>query len=90
MALKRIFWAGYQYKKAGVMLMDLSPATTRQFSLLGETDPHSEKVMQTGAGPNREYGRNTVYLASEGIQHGGLCVSKTGHHAIRPGGKKRR
>jgi DNA polymerase V len=67
--LKRIYRPGYRYKKAGVMLMNLTPAETRQASLFSNIDPRPEKLMRTIDGLNAEYGRNAVYLASAGIQH---------------------
>ncbi|TCS32899.1 DNA polymerase V [Paucimonas lemoignei] len=66
--LRRIYRPGYSYKKAGVMLLDLIPETVRQASLFREPDERSEKVMQVLDGLNRDYGRNTLYLASCGIQ----------------------
>lgn len=66
--LRRIYREGYRYKKAGVMLMELAPANIRQESLFREQDPRSPKLMQALDMLNREYGRNTVYLAAAGIQ----------------------
>jgi DNA polymerase V len=66
--LKRIYRPGYLYKKAGVMLMELVPETMRQASLFREPDPRSANVMQAMDGLNSDYGRNTIYLASAGIQ----------------------
>jgi DNA polymerase V len=67
--LKRIYWPGYLYKKAGVMLLDLAPESVRQASLFKEPDPRSEKLMSTLDRLNAEHGRSTVYLASAGIQN---------------------
>lgn len=66
--LKCIYRPGYLYKKAGMMLMELSHDTVRQASLFHESDGRSEKIMQVLDGLNREYGKNTLYLASCGIQ----------------------
>lgn len=66
--LRRIYKSGYLYKKAGVMLLNLSPANTRQMSLLHEPDPRSEKVMQVLDELNGKFGRNTLQLASSGIE----------------------
>lgn len=66
--LRQIYRPGYHYKKAGVMLLDLTPETVRQASLFREPDARSEKVMQVMDGLNRNYGRNSLYLASCGIQ----------------------
>jgi DNA polymerase V len=67
--LKRIYRPGYLYKKAGVMLMDLTPESIRQASLFSQVDPRSDKVMKAMDALNSSHGRNTVYLASAGIQH---------------------
>jgi DNA polymerase V len=67
--LKRIYRPGYLYKKAGVMLMDLTSASVRQASLFREFDPRSDKVMKVMDVLNETNGRNTIYLASAGIQH---------------------
>lgn len=68
--LGRIFREGYQYKKAGVMLMDLSPNSVQQGSLFdaGVSSEHSENVMAALDALNGTYGRDTVYLGSSGIQ----------------------
>jgi DNA polymerase V len=50
------------------MLMEIAPESIRQGSLLKEQDPRSPKLMQALDLLNREYGRNTVYLAAAGIQ----------------------
>lgn len=67
--LKCIYRPGYQYKKAGVMLMDLIPDTVRQGQLFKEPDDKSERVMELLDGLSRDYSKNTLYLASCGIQH---------------------
>lgn len=74
--LKRIYRSGYEYKKAGVMLLELMPETMRQTSLLREPDSRSEKVMQVLDGLNKEYGRNTLYLASSGIRQRWSALSE--------------
>src|SRR5690606_23640019 len=66
--LKRIYRPGYLYKKAGVMLMELQPETVRQASLCKDQDDRSDRLMQLMDRLNNEYGRNTLYVASSGIQ----------------------
>ena len=66
--LKRIYKPGYLYKKAGVMLLNLGHANNRQMSLLNPPDPKSEKVMQVLDALNGRFGRNTMQLASSGIE----------------------
>lgn len=65
--LNRIFARGYLYKKAGVMLLGLTPSNIRQGSLLFTPDPHSEKIMEMIDGVNKQFGRNTLHLASSGV-----------------------
>ena len=66
--LKRLYRPGYLYKKAGVMLMELQPETVRQASLFNAQDERSDRLMQLMDRLNNEYGRNTLYVASSGIQ----------------------
>lgn len=66
--LKRIYRPGYSYKKAGIVLMEIQPASMRQQLLFKDEDPKSAKVMLALDALNSEYGRNTVSLASSGIQ----------------------
>jgi len=83
--LKRIYQPGYLYKKAGVMLLDLTPASVRQASLFRGFDDRSDKVMQVMDSLNESNGRNTIYLASAGIQHkwAALFESKTPCYTTR-------
>lgn len=66
--LRRIFRPGYLYKKAGVILMEIHPEQVRQQLLFREEDPRSAKLMQAMDAVNGEYGRNTLFLGSSGIQ----------------------
>lgn len=45
--LRRLFKPGYQYKKAGVIIMGISPASQRQLSLFSEENPRHKMLMQT-------------------------------------------
>lgn len=65
--LKQIFADSYFYKKAGVMLLNLTPSNLRQGSLLTGPDPHSKKLMEMIDGVNKQFGRNTLHLASSGL-----------------------
>lgn len=64
--LRRIYKPGYDYKKAGVMLLDLCDARTPQGNLFAgyQENPELMKVMDH---INRQWGRGTLKLASEGI-----------------------
>jgi len=56
------------YKKAGIVLMEIQPASMRQQLLFKEEDPKSAKVKLAMDALNGEYDRNTVCLALSGIQ----------------------
>jgi DNA polymerase V len=69
--LEAIFREGFLYKKAGVMLMDLCPLTSRQGSLFetAKRPERSSRVMAALDAVNQQYGRDTVQLGSAGIVH---------------------
>ena len=66
--VKRIYKEGYKYAKAGVMLMDLQPATREQLTLdFDETMPENRvRLMLAMDQLNQRYGRGTLKLASAG------------------------
>lgn len=66
--LARLYRPGYCYKKAGVMLLDLAPAAVRQASLFSRADPRAAHLMRVLDGLNAAHGRNTIQLASSGLQ----------------------
>lgn len=69
--LRRIYRAGYRYKKAGVMLMELLPAGQQQPTLFdpgAEQAARSGKLMHALDALNRTFGRDTVMIGSAGIQ----------------------
>lgn len=67
--LERIFIEGFRYKKAGVMLMDLSPKSMLQGVLFDEARPRGPavKVMAALDALNERFGRDSVTLASAGL-----------------------
>lgn len=67
--LERIFLKGFRYKKAGVMLMDLSPKSMLQGVLFDEARPREPavKVMAALDALNERFGRDSVTLASAGL-----------------------
>ena len=68
--LQAIYRPGYRYAKAGVMLMDLSPADRCQHELpldAEENLANRSTLMQVLDGVNRRYGRGTVQLGSAGL-----------------------
>lgn len=66
--LERIYRSGYQYKKAGVMLTQLSGERYRQQNLLSGGERENPTLMQMVDLINRKYGRDTVQFASSGIK----------------------
>ena len=63
---ERMFKPGYQYKKAGVVLGDISPATRQQGDLLAQPTPTHSKLMQTLDALNQRFGRGTVKVSTQG------------------------
>lgn len=71
--LRRIYRPGYGYHKAGVMLLNITPTGSQQFSLFvpsGVASSRSGKLMETLDGINQRYGRGTLRLAAEGVEKG--------------------
>lgn len=67
--LERIFIEGIRYKKAGVMLLDLSPKSMLQGVLFDEARPRepADKLMAALDALNERFGRDSVTLASAGL-----------------------
>jgi DNA polymerase V len=70
-ALELIYRPGYNYKKAGVMLMDLNPKGIVQGSLFANpwegTEPN--RTMEVLDSLNKRFGRDCLQLASSGTHH---------------------
>ena len=70
-ALDVLYRPGYEYKKAGVMLLNLAPAGSVQGSLFeAPDDPRSIARMQAIDALNARFGRGTVTFASMGRRPG--------------------
>ncbi len=66
-ALKRIYRPGYGYKKSGVRLSRITPATAVQASLFDEVDrPKHKALMHAMDRINAEMGRESVRIVSQG------------------------
>jgi DNA polymerase V len=68
--LRRIYRPGYRYKKAGVMLSDITPAGIVQAQLFAD-NPASEKSLRLMAamdGINSRMGKGVIHLASDGVE----------------------
>ena len=69
---KRLWRDGFRYSKAGVMISELLPESTRQPALFGELDrERRERVWKTMDSLNVKLGRNTVRILSAGVEDGG-------------------
>ncbi len=65
-----LLWrAGYKYKKAGIMLGDISPVTMVQGDLLEPVTTNDARLMKAIDGLNSRFGRGTIKLSS-GEFHG--------------------
>lgn len=64
-ALKRIFLSGYEYKKAGIIVHDISPEEHRQSTLFQDSDDRHIDLMKVFDRMNKKYGQNTVRLVSQ-------------------------
>jgi DNA polymerase V len=63
---ERMFKDGYQYKKAGIMLSEISPITRRQADLLEPETTSNASLMQALDSLNQRYGRGTVKVSTQG------------------------
>ncbi|MEI7784632.1 MAG: Y-family DNA polymerase [Betaproteobacteria bacterium] len=63
---ERMFKAGYQYKKAGIMLSDISPVTHQQGDLLEAAPAGNSRLMQALDSLNHRYGRGAVKVSTQG------------------------
>ncbi|BBB60260.1 DNA polymerase V subunit UmuC [Undibacterium sp. KW1] len=67
-ALNSIFKQGYEYKKAGVILSEISPTTTYQGDMFSEAKEKPE-LMDVLDQVNRRYGKGTLKLSQDGSRH---------------------
>ena len=70
--LKQIYKTGYRFQKAGVMLMGLHAAGTRQSDLFCDITngtSKSDELMRTLDSINRRMGTGTLRFAAEGLHH---------------------
>lgn len=69
-ALERIFQPGFQYKKAGVLLSDITTDEAIQLDLFDSPPPENierqSRLMEVMDDVNRRYGMDTLRLASQG------------------------
>lgn len=66
--LKRIFKDGYQYKKAGVIVLDLTPEHEQQIKLFENSNPRHKSLMHAVDKLNKTIGQDKVKLASQDLK----------------------
>jgi DNA polymerase V len=65
--LKEIFKAGYQYKKCGVIVMDIAPDMPNQLNLFENSNPRHKELMKAVDRINRSIGEDKVKLAAQSL-----------------------
>lgn len=64
-ALLQIFQQGYQYKKAGVILQNLTPENIQQYNIFDNRNEQHIPLMKTIDNINAQFGQQKVRLASQ-------------------------
>lgn len=65
--LKAIFKEGYHYKKAGVIVMGLTPNDQTQLSLFNTSNPKHQPLMSVVDKLNKSYGKNKIKFANQSL-----------------------
>ena len=65
--LDKIFKKGYQYKKAGVIVMGITPENEKQLSMFSEENPKHLSLMKVIDSLNYEIGQNKVKFGSQSL-----------------------
>ena len=65
--LKKIFKKGISYKKAGVMIMGLTPTTNRQLSLFDNNNVKHISIMQSVDKIHKRFGPHKIKLANQDL-----------------------
>jgi DNA polymerase V len=66
--LNKIYKPGYRYKKVGIMLLDLIPASLEQGNLFTETNHHpGAHLMNVMDQINDNHGPDTLFIGAQGI-----------------------
>ena len=67
-ALGRIFRKGFHYKKAGVIVMDLSPENQKQLKIFENSNTKHVPLMEAIDKINTSYGQQKIRLASQDLK----------------------
>lgn len=65
--LKAIFKEGYNYKKAGVIVMGLTPNNATQLSFFNTSNPRHQPLMSVVDKLNKSYGKNKIKFANQSL-----------------------
>lgn len=65
--LKAIFKEGYNYKKAGVVVMGLTPNSETQLSFFNTSNPSHQPLMSVVDKLNKSYGKNKIKFANQSL-----------------------
>lgn len=65
--LKEIFKEAYQYKKAGVLVMGITPTNIKQYTLFTQENPKHEALMKTVDRLNNNIGQNKVKFGGQDL-----------------------
>ena len=65
--LEHIFKKGFHYKKAGVIVMGITPENTKQFTLFSKDNPKHIPLMKTIDSLNKSIGQTKVKFGSQDI-----------------------
>ena len=65
--LKALFREGYSYKKAGVIVMGLTPNNETQLSLFNTSNPKHQLLMSVIDKMNKSYGTNKIKFATQSL-----------------------
>ncbi len=63
--LRQIFKDSYEYKKAGVVVMDIEPENPHQLLVFGNSDFRHKKLMEAIDRLNKNFGKQVVKLAAQ-------------------------
>ena len=66
--LNQIYAKGFQYKKAGVIAMGLTPANNRQLALFSKENPKHQKLMKHVDALNRRIGNEKIKFACQDLK----------------------
>ncbi len=65
--IRQIFESGTEYKKAGIILSDLTPAGSRQLNLFSQTES-DDQLMSALDSLNQKWGRGTLIYGGSGLE----------------------